>query len=365
MSINDEAMQDIEQDGGDVQTVVVQTELNKHMQEVKPLPEGSQDFMNTVAKAATAQVAFKDVHEKTNKLMDLQDMAQEIAHAGAISKSDAQSVGTSFENFSSVISLNEFTRIPSKTNFVFTVGFMDRSIKVAQEGLRSKFESFMNEPLNDVKCMLDRIEDEHLPALVKEYSCLSAMAVKLLPQIQQNKNLIVPSGESFVDMRTIALQELDLQTIAGQTGFDILKLRAALENFKQLWGEYGIFRSMLVGVLEGKSVQEIKSSGAMVSSIGKMASIVDLCKILASPYLLEVLHTLYDWCEDSADKVEDLVDSGKAVMMDGVASQKFLVENSGAIGGMLGSAHSLSEAVATLIQMAPSFEVLLEDFARF
>ena len=365
MSINDEAVADLEQDSDAVQAVVVQTELNKHMQEVKPVPENSQDFMNTVAKAATAKVAFKDIHDKTNKILDLQDMAEEIASAGAISKSDAQSVGTSFENFSTAISLNEFTRIPSKTNYTFTMEFMRRSIKVAQEGLRSKFESFMNEPLNDVKCMLDRIEDEHLPALEKQYACLSAMAVKLLPLIQQNKNLIVPSGESFVDMRTIALQELDLQSTAGQTGFDILTLRAALENFKQLWGEYGIFRSLMVGVSEGKSVGDIVSTSAMVSSIGKMTSIVDLCGILASPYLMRVLHELYGCCEDAAGKVETLVDSGKAVMMDGVASQKFLVENSSTIGHMLASAHSLSEAVATLIQMGPGFEVLLEDFSRF
>lgn len=360
MSLNDEALADLQQTN-----TQLTTHVSGHMQEDKLPPENANDLAKMVGTTATAKVQFQDVSTSTTKVLDLQDVADEIAGAGGVSRADADTVNTAFEGFYGNVSAHEFTRIPTATNYRFTLEFMSRSIKVVQEGVRSKFEAFLSGPLKDVQATVAHIQAEHIETLQEVYGAIAAKATQLAQQIENNKNLVVPFPQgTFTDLRTVGLQLIDPEHLRVPD-MDTRALEASVKNFQDLWKEYGLFRSLMLGVLENKSSDEITSSASMISSIPRITTIADLLKIASSPYLLEVLHTFITQTEKSAQAVELLAQEAQSILTNPVEVQKFLAIHTETIGRMLADAHTLVEAVANLLQIANSLDIIITDFARF
>lgn len=366
MPLNHDAVADLDQNTDEVllndisPKVIFKTEVEETYEEKKEDPIAS----SLLKKLPTLDSSFKMVQNGATKIVELEDVASEIMDSDEISQSEAELISTAFEGFFDQVRLSEFTRTPSKTNLAFTKRFIEGKISLAKENFHSKFKTFLEEPLDDALDVLEELQEEYIPALREELSKLQASATLLKDSIANNPHLILADGYEFVDLRKIALQ-------APDKAVHLLKkpewktLACAILNFQAIWKEYGVLRSVLVGVLQKKTLQEIFECEHMAGCSMVTLTISEFTEIMSSTYLMDVIDQMYVNVCGHASKVEELRDECKNFMEDQEKSQTFIVENGKEIQEMAAAFHHYSEAVATLMLLVPNAKVLVAGFASF
>lgn len=362
MSLNDDALSDLPKPDENIASILLTTTPDSKMRETVPPSPEANDYLGLISKTNDVKVKFKELETGSTKALDMKDLMEEVSTAGKISRSDADTVNTAFEGFYNAVSPLEFTRIPTGTNLKFSLSYMSKTLKAAMESIHGDFNAFFQQPLNDVEAIADRIEQQHLPAIEKALTCAIAQRNELTEKIATNKNLIIPYKDGFVDLRQLALQDIEIDKYTIDH-FDARRFATALKNFQELWKGYGIFRSLLIGVLDKKSIDEITSNDGMISTITRSTTIGELCDIFTLPALLDYVKQLYAKTRAALDMGKSLREAAAELPNDSEKWHNFLVDNSADIGEMVSCAHALSEATATLLHVFPSVETILETYA--
>lgn len=366
MSLNDEAIADLDTEIDQTTLdsispkVTLVTKVEDTYQEEPPVQLGK----TLLGQLPKMDVSFKMVQDGASKIVELEDVQTEISSSETISQTNAELVSTAFEGFFDQVRLSEFTRAPSKTNLAFTKRYMERHVQLAKEDFHSKFKSFLDDPLDDTIDLIEKLEEDYIPLITEEYAKLQASATLLKDAIRNNKHLILADGYEFVDLRKLSLQD-PLGAIKLLNKPEWKTLVCAHANFQVMWKEYGVLRSVLVGVLNKKSLQEVFEYEHMGSSNMATIGICELADILGSTHLLDLLNQMHTFVCSTVEKVEALKEQGKSLMEDQEKSQAFVVENGKDIQAMAAALHHYSEAVATLLLLLPNAKILISGYASF
>ena len=365
MSLNDNVLDDLEGNPGlneqpePIQKVVLATKVKQTYDE--PPTSSGRALLN---KLPTTVDNIKLLQDGASKIIELEDIQQEIEEDDSMSQSSAELVSTAFEGFFDNVRLSEFTRTPSKTNLVFTKRYMASQIKLAKEDFQYKFKTFLEKPLDDALDVLEELQEDYIPELRAELANLQSSCSLLKEKISSNKNLILVDGVKFIDLRKIALQHPE-EALRVLTNPEWRVLSCAIQNFQHMWKEYGVLRAVLVGVLQNKSLQEIFDCEHMGACTHVPLTIIEFTQIFASTRLMDVVDEMYAYVDGCVSKVEQLREEGMKLVEDQQKSQDFIVENGKAIQEMASAFHHYSEAVATLILLIPNAKVLVSGFATF
>lgn len=365
MSLNDGVLDDLDnpdtQQVADGSSVVIQADVNDSWDEVQDTPTASSDL---ISKLPNMDVSFKLVSDGATKVVELEDVASEITGKGNISQSDAENVAVTFEGFLNHVRLAEFTRCPSKTNYVYSTKFMERSIKIAKEDFQSKFQVFLENPVHDAMEVAEKLVEDYIPSLEVEWCDLQSFALSVKESIVSNKNLVVMVKGVLTDLRKVSLQDL-LFAEAQFNSDDMATSKKALENFQALWKEYGVLRSIVTGVQKNLPIEQIFSSEHMMLSMTANLNICELAEVLSSTYTLDIISSMRSKLIEVGEKAEQVKDDGKSVMDDQVASLKYIIENGKDIHNLAESIHRFTEAIVTLLMLIPNAKHLLLLFASF
>lgn len=211
MSLNDNVLDDIY--SGDVSLLDDNETSMKTVGEniisiIKNSPNPSTDpLLNRVVGADINLVSLVDGF---NDLCEKKDMQKDILSVENISRNDALLIHNVFGNLlSEKLSLEEFTTFNSKTNYSYILRYMNTTISKEEESFINNRKVFLNETLDDVKVVLEKIKEEYVIKILETVGDLKSNYGDIYNNLTSNKDLVIPYNDGFNNITTINLSELD------------------------------------------------------------------------------------------------------------------------------------------------------------
>lgn len=222
MSINDDAVSDLENDGEitddviktpadvavgqqDVTVVVKTDEIEEEPTKLDPT-----DWDQLLK----ADVQFQVLTDKASTVEELESIQDELIAAESIDKKTAKYLGEYFPTFlSGSISLEQFSQAPSKINYQLALKQIRLAIEDEKSTLLSDLIEFTETTLNDSQLVLQRMKELYLPDLIRRLTEIQDRAQQVLAHITDNKDTVIAyqddGGMLFID-----IARADIRTFA-------------------------------------------------------------------------------------------------------------------------------------------------------
>ena len=102
---------------------------------------------------------FNIVTDGVSRIVELKEIQEQIISNESINQTDASYINDVFGNlFNNRLSLEEFTTLPSKTNFLYVKNFMRNKIAMEHEAAEVKFKRFVDSNLRLIHEALELTE---------------------------------------------------------------------------------------------------------------------------------------------------------------------------------------------------------------
>jgi hypothetical protein len=373
MSLNADVMDDID-DGS-----VIDHDIIKQPSAVKPNNEPvtiiakTEDVAQDVTELSEADkqtlpamdVSFNVVKDGVNKVIELQDVENDIVAQEAINRSNAELVNEVFPGLlGSHVCLEEFTHTPSKTNFLYVKKHMQIKIALEQENIINDFNNFIAKPLQDAKAVMLKLTEDYIEAAVDRFSSLFYQFKDLESKLKANKNIVVSCKGQFVnllntDLFSIKYSEIDLDIPTKAL------LDTATANLKQLF-ESRPFKSFILGSLEGKPITSCLTRDSMVQYGDSSISVLDLCKIFSSSVVADNINSLKDIVNADIDVVNNISDQyAKESAIDNfVTVNDFIINNNDKVQNMIKSVQDICKLVLGINNLTLNTKPLLDFYSK-
>lgn len=373
MSLNADVMDDID-DGS-----VIDHDIIKQPSAVKPNNEPvtiiakTEDVAQDVTELSEADkqtlpamdVSFNVVKDGVNKVIELQDVENDIVAQEAINRSNAELVNEVFPGLLGThVCLEEFTHTPSKTNFLYVKKHMQVKIALEQENIINDFNNFIAKPLQDAKAVMLKLTEDYIEAAIDRFSDLFYQFKDLEAKLKTNKNIVVSCKGQFVnllntDLISIKYSEIDLDIPTKAL------LDTATANLKQLF-ESRPFKSFILGSLEGKPVASCLTRDSMVQYGDSSISILDLCKIFSNSVVADNINSLKDIVNADIDVVNNISDQyAKESAIDNfVTVNDFIINNNDKVQNMIKSVQDICKLVLGINNLTLNAKPLLDFYNK-
>lgn len=307
---------------------------------------------------------FQLVNDNVSKVVDLQDVESSILARESIDKSGAKLVDEVFTNlFSKGVSLEEFTRNPSMTNFQYVKNHMKNRIAQESNNLIASFQLFLDQPLNDAKEILNGLTNNYIDALVSEIQTLQNELVDFQQTIQQNKNTVVQYGTDFVNLSTLDIGSIDFSKVSG-TVCDNRKLSQAAANIKQLFGSL-MFKLFLFSTIDSKPVENIFDRGLYLEYSSKPITIIELSQFFTNTNTIDNLRSLVVFVKDNISVIDKVQSESDKHKVSPEAINAYLIENNKEIQDMIVSVQSICYIVSHTSQLVLNSKAIFDYFKKF
>jgi len=225
MSLNDEATDDLDNtivDDDIVHSspvVPVQDKTTTIIVDERAKPIESTPLTEEQVKAITdTNVQFNLIEDNVSKVVDLQDIEKEFLAQESIDRHMAEYLDSQFQGLlGTKISIEEYTRIPSRTNLDLTRRHVKLSIAHEEAQVVDTFNSFTIKSLHDTGEVLKVLKEKYLYDFSNQVRQLAKLSENVIANVSQSKNTIVPyqNGEhiEFVDIADLDLVKLDFANL--------------------------------------------------------------------------------------------------------------------------------------------------------
>lgn len=230
MALNDDAVDDLPAntlvDEDLVKTPAIVTPTDQDTMILVKTSEVPQEISllteDDVKKITETNVKFKLIGDQTQKIVDLRAVEHEFIAQESIDRHTAQYLNQHFEGLlSSKLSIEEFTKSPTKTNFDVTKRHVNVMISQEEAAAVIDFSDFTQNALKDTQEVLEKISSDYLGQFQIIMSGIARLSESVIADISQNKNTVVPyqNGEhvEFLDIAEMDMVTLDFGNLKLNT----------------------------------------------------------------------------------------------------------------------------------------------------
>ncbi len=184
------------------------------------------------------------------------------------------------------VRLTEFTQQPSKTNYSYILKQMKLMISKEEASTVANFQLMIDNPLNDHKATLQKLQEEYIPSVQDSLWLLKGIVFNsdeinegssgVIDNLLANKNSIVPYEGDFVNLVKVDLLTLKPEAFKG-CAIDPENVTSYLSCLSTLFG-YGYFNGFFHSVTN--NVPFDNNSAAVYH--GTPVTIIELIKFFQS-----------------------------------------------------------------------------------
>lgn len=182
----------------------------------------------------SADVALQTLDEDYTSICEKRSVEEDIISKESISRIDAELVNSVFRGLiTPSISIEQFTTIDSKTNYAYTLRYMNKNISLEQEALNTNYSLFLNKTLKDICVVLSELQNNYITVLKDSLDSLKFSNSDISSKLKENKNLVIPYSDGFENVSKIDLSLLDIDKIKLDIG-DRASIKKTILNIKTL-----------------------------------------------------------------------------------------------------------------------------------
>lgn len=373
MSLNADVMDDIEEesviDNDIIQqpsavkpnttpiTIVAKTDVVK--QEITELSEADKQTLPAM------DISFNVVKDGVNKVIELQDVENDILAQESINRTKAELVNEVFPGLlGQSIRLEEFTHSPSKTNFLYVKKHMKTKISLEKESTINNFNNFIAKPLHDAKLVMVKLTEDYIESAKDRFSDLFYQFKDLESKLNNNKNTVVQIKGEFVNLFNIDLFVISYKDIQVDVPTKAL-LDTATCNLKQLFDNRS-FKAFVLGSIDGKSINSCLTKECMIEYSDKSLTVSDLCKLFSSSMLVDNICSLKDIVNANIEVVNNISEEyTKEIAIDNfVTVNDFLIKNNNKVQDMVTSVQNICKLTLGINNLTLNAEPLLNFYDK-
>jgi hypothetical protein len=338
MSLNQEQLDDLEGETivGDDNTITPPSILPQTKEELTIVPETKQLAGHAVElkedfekKLPTMDVSLKLVEENHSKIVDLEDVEQNILGDGKISQDGAEEVNAAAEGlFDGPITKSQFTAVPSGVNFQHVKKHMRARIALESAALVSNFKALIDQPIEDAKRMVAELQNDYLVFIRGEASYLAEQAVNLPERIASSQNMMVRIGQDFQNLSTLDLTNIpgDLN-VNGAPRFDLL-----VGALKKVLSDNNL-KAFVLAVGSGVDPAQASSCGHVLHFQTAAVTIKDLINFYRNSSVVDYIDDLGTFATNALQTLESIQTEGQGLQDNPEAVREYLTKNAARLTG--------------------------------
>lgn len=204
---------------------------------------------------------FKVIDEGRLKIIDLKEIEADILGQESICQEDINKISSLIDNFlGPKLSLEEFTKKPSKANFEKTCFSLRKRISAEELNFSNSLSNYFSEPEESVKSFVTFIQETFIPSTKEQVLYFQSQYREILDNIFDSKNVVLLLKNQSVNILNTPIEDIVLETdlkdlvqdFSKETKLDAATyLNKALTALKSLLN--GKLNRFLLTTIEGKS----------------------------------------------------------------------------------------------------------------
>lgn len=206
--------------------------------------------------------SFKIICDESNNFTLALSLQDKLKTNESINRQDASKINQVFGNFfNDSISLEHFTECASLTNYNESLRFINRSLSLESDNIRTNMDTFVTEPINKLKNMLFDISDKYLPHLNHLLDEVMFTGKNIMQPNYVFKNSYIMYDGKITDILTLNISEFDASKVSNDKDeviFDNKAMNISIANIKRLL-EFNIFKVFIFTVLNDNDVSQVLS----------------------------------------------------------------------------------------------------------
>lgn len=243
------------------------------------------------------EVIFEVIGEDVHDVIEMQEIEESILGDKVIDRSGAESINMAFEGFlGDKLSLAEFTHLPTRTNYQYSINYMGQRIAQEKQSIVAKCQEPLREFVEMVSASVESMVGSTLPKLDE---AIYAIHSKLELLDLNPKDLILPTDSAFVDMYKSELgseEGIEAKFVSVDMGLVKFDVRSALKKLSQvedIINESKELRYLLTKLVEGSNTAEIVSNHNLAHGSDYL-SLEVLIKAFLTEEMTELVSTYID-----------------------------------------------------------------------
>lgn len=367
MALNDNAMDDLGEPPQDIDLIQQPSPIPKNHQAIVMTPaknmEGEIMSDEDLAKLPSMDVSFKLVENGQAKIVNLEEVEQEILGQESIGKLSAETASLAFESlFDGPVKLNHFTQTPSQTNYAYVKRHMREQIALEEINVALAMNVFLDQPLEDGYCLYKNINENYIPTLRSDAFYLTAACMAVKKIIDTTKDTVYPMGETFVDLAKVDLIKLDISQVQNlQANTTVL---ANAVKTLQLAMDDHFFTGFVHAIIQGRGTAYGMTRDAGIEYYGQTLTVGDLIAFYQNMESNACFNYMQEQAEQGLANMQKLQDSGKVDQSSRDSINAFLLEHSETIHDGIKSLHLLTHAIRGMGFMNLAAKALFEFFVK-
>lgn len=366
MALNDDVLDDL-----DDKTIVDGDVLKKpgiqldYPEKVTVIPEGKNTPESTasdadVQKLPEQEVTFQILKDQSKKVIGLQEIEEQILAEEAISRQGAEYVNAAFEGlFTSTLRPEYFTAAPTKTNVGAVRKHMRQSLAKEEAVYSEQFDDFVTKGMMSYVGYLKSLKEVYLPKLLDNHCHLNAYCTDNSERVLQNKNVVVPVANGFVNLLNVSIKDFDPDNITVELS-NKESFRNAFKTLQRIFESFN-FLSLISSVIKAdRSDRSLIRDYNNPVHLDGFISVSKLIEFFKSPYSTQTIESFSAIIDELCKDAEALQEEASQKKGDVKAINEYINNNSEKIQLIMNDCSSLSNIIANLSTLTVSSKTVIE-----
>lgn len=363
MALNDEAVEDLPDDtliDEDVvksspvapvtdQTTTIVVKTPEVKQEATLLSEAD------VQAITDTDIKFKLIGDQTEKIVDLEEIEQEFISQESIDRNTAQFLDEHFKGLLGPrLTLEEFTRTPSKTNFLAAQKHVKLCLSQEQAAAVIEFSEFTTNTLKGTSEILEKLKEDFISQFLIIMSGTARLSEAVIADISQSKNTIVPyrNGEhvEFVDVATLDLMSLDFGNLELKPE-TVSLLTMHKKNIEAIIANSSV-KTLIVLAVDCDKISYPVDKEILVHAAEKPIDLLTLAKFFNSNALRDYLNTFGATADEAKATIDHIRTEAAELQQNYPDIKEYLVAKSATLHNAINTTMQLVSTINNLNTLA-------------
>lgn len=197
---------------------------------------------NEIASLPDMAVKMRLLTDRGTKIVEMQDLRDDIEEDGSMSRPKAGVIEATFENFFSATNpAGGYTALESRTNLLYATNFMTARIQASHEALAADLAIFAHDGMGQAANVAESVRDSRMLDASRAIYDAAQVVQELSCDLSKAKNLVFPYNGGFVNFAKDDLSQIQIGDIVrpklNNYPLNSEKFRAAYQDLVSLWAD--------------------------------------------------------------------------------------------------------------------------------
>jgi len=298
MSLNDNVLEDLDED------IIVDNDVIKQPDNVEDIDtapvkatESIASLDNYVEHLMTAIEHFKTAHNAISNITEIEEVNDKVMAMESISMSHARDIDEVLEGaLISKVAIEEYTILPSKTNYKFTLNVINASLEEHKENAHAVFNDLIENSLPMIKSICDKLTSEVIDNAKQVLFLTNREMFEIVESFKSNKNLVVSQDGKLVNVFTsdVSLLDFNKVEIASEVTDKVSKDQAiaAMSKINSTL-ESELIKSYIMSCANSE-IPNISNSTMVATYKDSPVTLCDLARVLSSSIVSDSFTEIYE-----------------------------------------------------------------------